>query len=94
MAPKHSKNDRVKVLATRFDEGSEDRNGDLFSVVCQRNGNGECCFGNIAHVYSLRSKPTQPYRIKHDDGESHVSIEAHVLPGTQNDDGADDSDAS
>jgi hypothetical protein len=54
MAPKCSKNDRVKVLATRFDEGSEDRNcvsnRELFSVVCQRNGNGERCFDNIAHV--------------------------------------------
>ena len=94
MAPKYSKNDRVKVLATRFDEGSEDRNGDLFSVVCQRNGNGEHCFGNIAHVYSLRSKPVQSCRIKHDDGESRVSIEAHVLPGTPTDDGDEDSDAS
>ena len=96
MAPKHSKNDRVKVLATRFDEGSEDRNGDLFSVVHQHNGNGEHCFGNIAHVYSLRSKPIQPqpHRIKCDDGESHAPIEAHVLPGTPVDDGDEDNDAS
>ena len=57
MAPKCPKNDRVKVLATRFDEGSEDRNGDPFSVVHQRNGNGEHCFGNIAHVYSVTNVP-------------------------------------
>jgi hypothetical protein len=36
----------------------------------------------------------QSYRIKCDDGESHVSIEAHVSPGAQNDDGAEDSNAS
>jgi hypothetical protein len=31
MPPKHKKHDRVMVLATRFfDEGSEDRNGDVF----------------------------------------------------------------
>jgi hypothetical protein len=68
--------------------------GTFFFVAHQRNGNGQCCFGNIAHVCSLRSKPIQSYRVKQDDGGSHVSIEAHVLPGTQDDDGAEDSDAS
>jgi hypothetical protein len=32
MPPKCKKHDRVMVLATRFDEGSEDRSGDVFSV--------------------------------------------------------------
>jgi hypothetical protein len=92
MPPKYAKGGRVKVLATRFDEGSADRNGDLFSVVFQRNGNGEHCFGNIAHVYSLNSKPVQSHRIKYDDGESHCSAEAHVLPGVVEDNAAEDSD--
>ena len=82
MPPKHNKkHDRVMVLATRFDEGSEDRNGDVFSVVHARAGLGLCAHGTVTHVCSLSSKPTQTCKIKHDDdGGQHPSVEAHVLP--------------
>ena len=50
MAPKCSKHDRVMVLATRFDLGSEDRNGDLFSVAHARAG-----LGMYAHAVHVRS---------------------------------------
>ena len=81
MAPKCAKRDRVMALATRFDEGSEDRNGDLFSVVHARAGLGLCAHGTITHVYSLNSKPVQTYKIKHDDdGGQYESAEAHILP--------------
>ena len=81
MAPKYAKRDRVMVLATRFDEGSEDRNGDLFSVVHARAGLGLHAHGTITHVYSLNSKPVQTYKIKYDDdGGQYESAEAHILP--------------
>ena len=78
MAPLHKKGDRVKCLATRFDEGSEDRNGERFSLRYAAAGNGTFCFGVIAHVYALSSNPIQTYRVKYDDGESHKSIQAFV----------------
>ena len=81
------KNDRVKCLASRFDEGSEDRNGDVFSVRYARAGNGVYCFGSIAHVYALSSNPVQSYRVKYDDGESHKSIESHLCPADDADSG-------
>ena len=81
MAPKYKKHDPVMVLATRFDMGSEDRNGDLFSVVHARAGLGLYAHGTVTHVYSLSSKPIQTYKIKYDDdGGQYPSVEAHVLP--------------
>ena len=57
MPPKHKKHDRVMVLATRFDEGSEDRNGGVFSVAHARAGLGLYAHGTVTHVCSLSSKP-------------------------------------
>ena len=62
MAPLHKKGDRVKCAATRFDEGSEDRNGEHFSVRHAAAGNGAFCFGTIAHVHALASNPIQTCR--------------------------------
>ena len=93
MAPLFNKNDRVKCLASRFDEGSEDRNGDVFSVRYARAGNGVYCFGSIAHVYALSSNPVQSYRVKYDDGESHKSIESHLCPADDADSGSDSGDS-
>ena len=88
MAPLCKKGDRVKCLATRFDEGSEDRNGVRFSIRHAAAGNGTFCFGSIAHVYALTSSnPMQTYRVKYDDGESHKSIQAHLFPASLDDDG-------
>jgi hypothetical protein len=86
MAPLHKKGDRVKCLATRFDEGSEDRNGERFSLRYAAAGNGTFCFGVIAHVCALTSNPIQTCRVKHDDGESQKSTQAHLLPASLDDD--------
>ena len=95
MAPLYKKGDRVKCLATRFDEGSEDRNGVRFSIRYAAAGNGTFCFGSIAHVYALTSaNPLQTYRVKYDDGESHKSIQAHLFPASLDDDGDSESEDS
>ena len=95
MAPLYKKGDRVKCLATRFDEGSEDRNGDRFSIRYAAAGNGTFCFGSIAHVHALTSSnPMQTCRVKHDDGESHKSTQAHLFPASLDDDGDSQSEDS
>jgi hypothetical protein len=95
MAPLYKKGDRVKCLATRFDEGSEDRNGVRFSIRYAAAGNGTFCFGSIAHVYALTSaNPLKTYRVKYDDGESHKSIQAHLFPASLDDDGDSESEDS
>ena len=94
MPPKYSKKDRVKVLATRFDQGSADRNGLLFSARHAASGGGTWCHGTITHVYALRSRPIQTYKVKYDDGGPPLeSIEAHVEPlaDTDSEDEADNS---
>ena len=53
--PKYSSNgDRVKVRATRFDNETRDRNRLLFSEKWAADGNGEWCFGVVAHVYVVK----------------------------------------
>ena len=94
MAPLYKKGDRVKCPATRFDEGSEDRNGERFSLRCAAAGNGTFCFGTIAHVHALTSNPIQTCRVKHDDGESHKSMQAHLFPASLEDDSDGESEAS
>jgi hypothetical protein len=93
MAPLHKKGDRVKRAATRFDEGSEDRNGERFSLRCAAAGNGTWCFGTIAHVHALTSNPIRTCRVKHDDGESHKSTQAHLFPASLDDDSEGESEA-
>jgi hypothetical protein len=97
MPPKHSKKGRVKVLATRFDEGRADRNGPLFSARHAASGGGAWCHGTITYVCALRSRPIQTYKIKHDDGGPPLeSTEAHVEPlaDTDSEDEADNSESS
>ena len=94
MAPLCKKGDRAKCLAIRFDEGSEDRNGERFSLRHAAAGNGTFCFGVIAHVHALTSNPIQTCRVKHDDGESHKSMQAHLFPASLDDDSEGESEAS
>ncbi len=65
--PKYSKGDRVKVRTTRFDNETRDRNGLSFSEKWAADGNGEWCFEVVAHVYAVKGRRVQTYRIKYDD---------------------------
>ena len=68
----------MKVRATRFDNETRDRNGLSFSEKWAADGNGEWCFGVVAHVYIVKGRRVQTYRIKYDDGSNMVSSEDHV----------------
>ena len=80
MPPKFKVSDRVRCLATRFDAGSEDRNGDVFSVRHMRLGHGEYCFGTVKGVLSSR-RGEQKYRVLWDgDATQLQSSETHLEP--------------
>ena len=80
MPPKFAVGDRVRCLATRFDAGSADRNGDVFSVRQRALGFGEYCFGSVKWVYSSR-KGEQSYRVLYDgDSTQMQSTESHLEP--------------
>ena len=86
MSTRYRKGDRVKVLATRFDVGTEDDNGDTFSVIHGRQGNGLYCYGTVSFAYSRRSHPNQTYRILYDSGPPQMkSLEDHMLPALEGD---------
>jgi hypothetical protein len=93
MASLCKKGDRVKCQAARFDEGSEDRSGERFSVRRAAAGNGTWCFGVIAHARALASNPIQTHRVKHDDGESHKSMQSHLFPESLDGDSDGESEA-
>ena len=84
MPPKFKVSDRVRCLATRFDAGSEDRNGDVFSVRQRRLGHGEYCFGTVKWVHSSK-RGEQKYRVLWDgdatllqSGETHLEPEVDI----------------
>ena len=74
MPPKHKKHGRMMVLTTRFDDGSENRNGEVFSVVHARAGLGLCAHGTVSHASSLRSKPIPTCKVKCDDDGGSKSL--------------------
>ena len=81
MPPKFGVGNRVRCLATRFDEGSEDRNGDVFSVRQRQLGHGEYCFGTVRWVFSSRGRAEQLYRVLWDgDATQMQSCESHLEP--------------
>ena len=80
MPPKFAVGDRVRCLATRFDAGSADRNGDVFSVRQRALAFGEFCFGSVNWVYSSR-RGEQSYRVLYDgDSTQMQSTESHLEP--------------
>jgi hypothetical protein len=80
MPPKFAVGDRVRCLATQFDAGSEDRNGDVFSVRQRALGLGEFCFGSVKWVYSSR-RGEQSYRVLYDgDSTQMQSMQPHLEP--------------
>ena len=48
--------DRVKGLATLFDEGTEDDKGRVFSQREKAKGNGVWCFGNVTFAHRARGR--------------------------------------
>ncbi len=80
MPPKFAVGDRVRCLATRFDAGSEDRNGDVLSVRQRALGLGEFCFGSVKWVYNSR-RGEQSYRVLYDGDSTQMhSTESHLEP--------------
>jgi hypothetical protein len=81
MPAKFAVGDRVRCLATRFDDGSEDRNGDVFSVRQRALGHGKFYFGAVKWVYSTSGRRQQIYRVLWDgDFTPMQSSEAHLEP--------------
>ena len=76
--PQFAKGDRVRVSAVRFDNDTRDRNGLTFSEKWAADGNGEWCYGNVVHVYKVKGRQQQTYKVKYDDGTSMVSAEMHL----------------
>ena len=51
MAPKFGKQNRVRVLATRFDNEEAEEGEQKFSEKWAADGNGIWCYGTITRVY-------------------------------------------
>jgi hypothetical protein len=100
MPPAHKVNDRIKVRAVHFDEGSADANGDFFSVRHTFAGGREHCHGYVKHVHVRRGQGAQQCRILYDDGPPQLkNVEAHLEPHQDEGDGpaessSDESDNS
>ena len=81
MAPIFKVGDRVRCLASRFNEAEPDRNGQYFADRHRAQGNGEYCFGTIKWVYSQRGRNPQCYRVLYDGDSTQLrSAEAHLEP--------------
>jgi hypothetical protein len=78
MAPKFSKGERVRVLATKFDNEKRDNAGMNFSERWPADGNGTWCFGTISRVYVKRRGAPQKYSIKYDIGGTMACEEQHI----------------
>ena len=79
MAPKFNVGDRVRCLASRFNEEEPDRNGQYFAGRHRAEGNGEYCHGVIKWVYSTRGRNEQMYRVLYDGDPTQLqSAEGHL----------------
>ena len=84
------KGDRVQSLASLYDKGTEDANGNVFSQRQLALGLGAYCFGNITWKFSRRSREKQRYRVKWDDGSvTQVELQ-HLEPVSVSADNDDD----
>jgi hypothetical protein len=73
MAPKFSKGERVRVLATTFDNENRDNAGMNFSERWLADGHGTWCYGTICRVYVKKGRMPQKYSVKYDiGGQWHV----------------------
>jgi hypothetical protein len=90
MPPKFAKKDRLKVLATRFDKNEVDEGELKFSEKWMADGHGIWCYGQISHVYVKKSRQSQEYNIKYDNGESMRGIEEHLEVAEEDSDTEDD----
>ena len=95
MPPKFAIGDRVRCLASRFNEETPDINGLFFADRYRADGNGEWCFEIAKHVYSCRGRNPQKYRIHYDgDALQLQSTEEHLEPegeeGNEASDGEED----
>ena len=86
------KGDRLQSLASLYDKGTEDANGNVFSQRQLALGLGAYCFGNITWKFSRRSRDKQRYRVKWDDG-SVTQVELQHLEPVSVDADNDDDDA-
>ena len=78
MAPKFSKGERVRVLATKFDNEKRDNAGMNFSERWLADGNGTWCYGTISRVYVKKGRMPQKYSIKYDIGGTMACEEQHI----------------
>jgi hypothetical protein len=83
----------VQALATLFDEGEKDDNGQTFSQGLLARGLGTHCFGTVTFVLKKKGRDPQTYRVKWDDGTNtkinHQHLEA-AAPLSDEEEGADD----
>ena len=87
MPPLFSIGDRVRCLATRFNEAEPDHNGQFFADRHRAAGNGEYCFGTVKWVYSQRGRNPQQYRVLYDGDRTQLrSAETHLEPEGEMDD--------
>jgi len=91
MAPKFAKTDRVRVYATRFDKEEVEEGEQKFSEKWAADGNGIWCYGTIMRVYVKKSRQSQEYMIRHDNGESMRGMKEHIEMARE--DGESDNDS-
>ncbi len=70
---------RVQALATLFDYGTEDENGQTHSQKRLAEGLGAYCLGVITRVYGTRGNRVARYLVKWDEGTSTSIEEQHLM---------------
>jgi hypothetical protein len=78
MAPKFSKRERVRVLATKFDNENRDNAGMNFSERWFADGHGRWCYGTISRVYVKKRRMPQKYSVKYDIGGTMTCEQDHI----------------
>ncbi len=78
MTPKFSKGERVRVLATKFDNENRGNAGMNFSEKWLADGHGSWCYGTISRVYVKKGRMPQKYSIKYDIGGTMTCEQDHI----------------
>ena len=78
MAPMFSRGERVRVLATKFDNGTKDSGGMTFSERWLADGRGTWCYGTVSRLLVKRGRKPQRYSVKYDVGGTMTCEEEHI----------------
>ena len=77
------KGDRVKSLATLYDENTLDEHDQTFSQRWAGDGLGEYCYGRVTRAYKKQSREPQKYKIRWDGQSTSPALHEHLIDADQ-----------